>query len=345
MKFMTLYLICLSLWLLPLSVFSSELETEYDGGIIVPERKQIRLLIYKGGADTASRNWNNTNNIIWSMDIRNADGVAAKNMDTYNSIWGGRTSLNDVKRVIHNGKIHLIVVGNGKDGLAMYEFESKKCVFWSNVPGGPHDVAYLPGGYLVVANPQGGNNRIEIFDTRYNNKGPIPGTAIPFKVVHSVHWDGLQQLLWVWGNELKSYRLEVSNSVPKLIEVAKYIPKVPDIPDFYIGTGHGGSPMLVDDRRYLLLAAKQGILQFDTQSHSWTVYKEAPERSGIFSNPKGLSYNNITAEVIIAKASDTLYSADEKIGKRQINNTQFYKARWFQHNEFSFPSVEKSIKN
>jgi len=316
--------------------------TPYDGGIILPERERTKLFINKGGISAGERDWNNPDNLLWEMPLKNAKGVEADEIAAYNSLWNyGGTSINDVKRVIHKGSIHLVVTGNGGDAVAMYEYATKKCIFWSGTTAsGPHDVEYAPvgNGYILVANPAGNGAVLEVYDISSNNKGRA--FSVAHKGIHSVHWDAKQNLAWAWGsgqNGLKSYKLEIQNGQPVLTGKKEYVVSVAD---YEVGMAHGGSPMLIDGRRYLILAGKEGILQFDTESHEWDIVRwadrdEEGEATGLFRGCKGLSYNDNTGEIIIGKARDKIYSEDDNIGTRQLDNSEMYKARWWLHNSFS----------
>ena len=86
-----------------------------------------------------------------------------------------------------------------------------------------------------------------------------------------------------------------------------------------------------NDERNLLVAAKGGILRFNTLSNNWSVY------STKYSNPKGLSHNTETGEVIVSRSKNTIYSLEDGVGKRKLDNSQIYKARWWEHNTFGTP--------
>jgi len=319
-----------------------DFSTPYDGGIIVPERKSLTLYIFKGGTSASERDWNNSDNILWEMPLKNANGVAENDMNRYNNLWKGSNSINDIKRVIHNDAIHLVVTGNGGDAVAMYEFATKKCIYWSGTNNsGPHDADYAPlgSGYILVANPGGSGDVLEVYDISQNNKGRA--FSISHKGVHSVHWDAKQKLVWAWGSGqsgLCSYKLQVQDGKPVLTDKKEYTVTVPN---YEVGMAHGGSPMLKDDNRYLILAGKDGILRFDTETHDWTIKRWAEkdadgEATGIFRGCKGLSYNDITGEIIIGKSKDRIYSEDDNVGVRQLDNSETYKARWWLHNSFSY---------
>ncbi len=329
----------------PINITIESLAVKYftpiDKGIIVPERRSITLYIFKGGTSSTERDWNNPDNILWKLPLKNANGVAAGDMYTYNNLWQGGTSINDVKRVIHNGTIHLVVTGNGGDAVAMYEYATKKCIFWSGTTAtGPHDADYAPvgNGYILVANPASSGAVLEVYDISSNNKGSA--FSVAHKGVHSVHWDAMQKLIWAWGSGqsgLKSYKLVVQDGKPVLTDKIEYEVTVAN---YEVGMAHGGSPMLKDSRRYLILAGKDGLLRFDTESHGWSILRWAEkdkngEATGVFRGSKGLSYSDITGEIIIGKSKDRIYSEDDNIGVRQLDNSEIYKARWWLHNSFS----------
>lgn len=315
------------------------LTTAFDGAILVPERRAFELMLFRGGTSSAQRDWNRSANLLWSMPLKNARGVPRDEMADYNARWRGDNSINDAKRVIRNGEIHIAVTGNGGDVVALYEFATKRCVYWSGTDAtGPHDVDYIPrgSGYLVIANSQGSGSELELYDpSGGNDRGRIDGSAIAHSGVHSVHWDAEQEVLWAWGSgrePLKSYRLVFRDDGRPRLQLEDAFRVTAN--DFEVGTGHGGAPMLVDGQRSLILAGRDGILRFDTEDHTWEVLRRARD-SGTFRNPKGLSYNPDTGEVIIAKSTGTVYSMDDGVGRRELDDAEIYKARWWFPNPFS----------
>ena len=123
----------------------------------------------------------------------------------------------------------------------------------------------------------------------------------------------MQKLVWAWGSGqsgLKSYKLVVQDGKPVLTDKIEYEVTVAN---YEVGMAHGGSPMLKDGRRYLILAGKDGLLRFDTESHTWSILRwaekdENGEATVIFRGSKGLSYSDITGEIIIGKSKDRIYS-------------------------------------
>ncbi len=254
-------------------------------------------------------------------------------MTRYNGMWKGDNSINDVKRVMHKEAIHIVVVGNGGDVVSMYEYATKKCIYWGKTNNtGPHDVEYVPvgNGYLVVGNPGGCGDVLEIYDiSAGTNKGRSLSTS--HQAPPTLHRDAKQNLLWAWGSGqsgLSSYKLVVKEGKPSLTNKKAYTVSVAN---YEVGMAHGGTPMLKDGKRYLALAGKDGILSFDTESHEWDIVRwadkdEDGEATGIFRGCKGLSHNDITGEIIIGKSKDVIYSEDDNIGVRKLDNSAFYKA-------------------
>jgi len=84
---------------------------------------------------------------------------------------------------------------------------------------------------------------------------------------------------------------------------------------------------------------KDGMHPFDTESHlsilRWAEKDENRELTDIFHGCKELIYNDITGEIIIGKPKGRSYSEDDKIGLRQLDNSEIYKASWWRHNFFS----------
>lgn len=218
----------------------------------------------------------------------------------------------------------------------MYDFETHELVYWSHTCGkSPHDVEYIPlrGGFLAVANSRGNDSEIELYDLRESNNNKCIRPRRDHNGVHTVHWDGKLSRLWAWGAEnvgLVSYKVVFESDSMRLVRDQEFHPH---IAGFTVGVGHGSSPMITPDKRYLLLAGKSGILRFDTESHDWNVVKWAPNNEGPYSNPKGLAYNIQTGEVILTQSNSKVYSVDA--GVREMPESDIYKAPWWQHNGFS----------
>lgn len=301
------------------------------GSLLIPDRVTHTLYIFGGDAPVgrnAIKSFDKSD-ALWSMPLHPAE------------LWRGDNSINDVRRVFHNGRVHLAVAGNGGNVVALYDFESTGLVYYSSTCGdNPHDVEYVPlmGGYFAVADARGNDSMIELYDINgRNNNMCIDGSTVDHKGVHSLHWDGKQELLWAWGAGsagLVSYRimLDDESGDPRLVMKDTFIP---DITNFYVGTGHGSSPVVTQDgHRHLLLAGKSGILRFDTESHIFSVEQWAEEDDGIYSNPKGLSYNKDTGEVILARSNSNIYSLQS--GTRTLDGSDIYKAKWWQRNSFNY---------
>ena len=299
------------------------------GSLLLPDRVTNTLYMFSGDAPMGRNSIKllDKSLALWSMRLHPEE------------LWIGGNSINDVRRVIHNDRVHLAVAGNGGNVVALYDFESTELVYYSSTCGDhPHDVEYIPlgGGYFAVADSRGSDSMIELYDVNgQNDDGCIAGPTINQKGVHSLHWDGKQEILWAWGAGsagLVSYRVvfDDESEQPRLEKTGAY---VPDFFGFYIGTGHGSSPMIQDGKRYLLLAGKSGILRFDTESHVFAIEQLAEDDDGIYSNPKGVSYNEETGETILAQSDSNVYSLQS--GTRALEGSEIYKAKWWQINSFS----------
>ena len=301
------------------------------GSLLIPDRVTNTLYMF-GGEVPVGRNAVKSfdkSDSLWAVHLHPAE------------LWRGDNSINDVRRIIHNSRVHIAVAGNGGNVVALYDFESTELIYYSSTCGdNPHDVEYVPlmGGYFAVADARGNGSMIELYDINgRSNDMCIDGSTVEHKGVHSLQWDGKQDLLWAWGAGsagLVSYRivLDDESGEPRLVMKNTFIP---DIADFYVGTGHGSSPVVTQDgQRHLLLAGKSGILRFDTESHIFSVEQWAEEDDGIYSNPKGLSYNEETGEVILARSNSNIYSLQS--GTRTLAGSDIYKAKWWQRNSFSY---------
>jgi len=294
------------------------------GSIMIPERRRNTLFMFSGSEQNGEVELDEDES-LWSMRLYP------------NNLWTGSNSINDVKRIIHKDRVHMIVCGNGGDVVAMYDFETQELIYWSRTCGsGPHDVEYIPlrGGYLAVANARGSDSHIELYDLNGPNNNKCIRPKKDHNGVHSVLWDGKQKRVWAWGASnvgLVSYKVDFESDAPLLVKDQEF---QADITGFDVGVGHGASPMVTaDGRRLLLLAGKSGILQFDTESHQWSVVKWASGNEGDYSNPKSISYNMQTGEIILTQSNSKIYSLTG--GILQLPDSDIYKATWWQDNGFS----------
>ena len=104
------------------------------------------------------------------------------------------------------------------------------------------------------------------------------------------------------------------------------------ITGFEVGMAHGAAPKIVGAKRYLLLSAKSGILQFDTDTEEFQILKRAPNDAGLYRGVKGLSYNRDTGEIILTRSWDRVLSLSGNV--RRIKGARIYKARWWQERLF-----------
>mmetsp|Transcript_19333 Transcript_19333/g.55669 ORF Transcript_19333/g.55669 Transcript_19333/m.55669 type:complete len:688 (+) Transcript_19333:571-2634(+) len=304
-------------------------DKQLHGSLLLPDRVTNTLYMFRGDAPMGRNSIKllDKSSALWSMRLHPVE------------LWRGDNSINDVRRIIHKDRVHLAIAGNGGNVVALYDFESSDLVYYSSTCGNdPHDVEYIPleDGFLAVADARGSESMIELYDVSgQNDIGCIEGSIVDHKGVHSLHWDGKQRLLWAWGAGnagLVSYKVvfDDDSGRPRLEKEDTFFP---DFPGFYVGTGHGSSPMIENGKRYLLLAGKSGILRFDTESHLFTVEQLAEDDGGLYSNPKGVSYNEETGEVILARSDSNIYSLQS--GTRSLNGSEIYKAKWWQVNTFS----------
>lgn len=132
------------------------------GSLLVPDRVTNTLYMF-GGDAPQGRNAVETldkADARWSMTLHPAE------------LWQGDNSINDVRRIIHNDRVHIAVAGNGGNVVALYDFESSELVYYSSTCGdNPHDVDYIPrmDGYLAVADARGRESMIELYDISGRN--------------------------------------------------------------------------------------------------------------------------------------------------------------------------------
>lgn len=241
--------------------------------------------------------------------------------ENLNTIWKmklkgfyGSASINDAKRVTYKERLHIAVTGNTPNRAALVDFERKRIIFATQTGKHPHDID-LVENHLAVANSRPGS--IELY--------PLDGstmTSISHPGVHAVQYDHKKRLLWAWGarsKALRSYKL-----IRGRLALHKKYPTT-----FEVGVGHGAAPMVIGDKRYLLLAAKSGILRFDTDTEEFNMIQET---ESLYRGVKGISYSQETGEIIFTKNWAKIMSLHEPT--RYLPGTKIYKARFWQERFF-----------
>ena len=84
---------------------------------MIPERNRNTLFAFSGDEINGGEMLLNENDALWSMRL------------FPRSLWTGSNSINDVKRVMHKGRVHIIVCGNGGDGKYYFCQENSLCSF------------------------------------------------------------------------------------------------------------------------------------------------------------------------------------------------------------------------
>ena len=77
---------------------------------MIPERMRNTLIMFNGEEPNGEVELDEDES-LWSMRLYPSN------------LWTGSNSINDVKRIIHKDRVHIIVVGNGGDG------EHRHCIY------------------------------------------------------------------------------------------------------------------------------------------------------------------------------------------------------------------------
>ena len=237
--------------------------------------------------------------IIWKMKLKNFYGSA---------------SINDAKRVNYKNRPHIAVTGNTPYRAALIDFRKKQIIFTTTTGKHPHDVDLMENN-LVVANSRPGS--IELY--------PLDGSpmsSIRHPGVHAVQYDHQKKLLWAWGasaKPLRSYKLTRNRLTLHKTYSTHYD----------VGVGHGAAPMVTQDKRYLLLAARGGILTFDTDTEEFDMLQST---ESLYRGVKGLSFSQDNGEIIFTKNWSKIMSLQKPT--RYLPNTKIYKARFWQRRLF-----------
>lgn len=74
-----------------------------QGSIMIPERRRNIIFMFSGEKPSGSLKVWDEAEALWSMRLHP------------HNLWIGSNSINDVKRVVHKGRVHVVVCGNGGD--------------------------------------------------------------------------------------------------------------------------------------------------------------------------------------------------------------------------------------
>lgn len=290
-----------------------------DGGLMVFEEEDHSIRIYDG----RYRESLSEKNILWKWrvrDVRDSDFV-----------FRFTRTKNDVKQVLFQGELHLLIVSSRGDGVALIHFDSGKLVYHKKVLGSIHSAAMAPNDNILLADAKGYARLLS------TSSGKI--SSCSHSSAHGAVWDKEQELMWVWGSggRMVGYPISGTKTNPKLeCGRARHIEAGP-------GGGHDLQPML-DGSRMLIGSSGPHIFFFNTDldwpEGPWGFIQKYPRQRGI----KGVSRNSKTGEIVYVRndrsndikyRSNVIRSLDGRT-RTLTGKTAMYKIRWFQPDCFSF---------
>ena len=172
---------------------------DYDGGLMLFEEKDNAIRIYDGEYKQKLM----PSDILWEWKVEDA-----KNKDF--RVRFSKTK-NDVKQVLYQGELHLLLVSSRGDGVALVHFDSGELVYHKRVVGSVHSAALTPRGNILLADSKG---YIGLLSTSTGKLSRCPHSS-----AHGVVWDKEQELAWGWGGgkRMVGYPISGSRENPSLV--------------------------------------------------------------------------------------------------------------------------------
>jgi len=259
--------------------------------------------------------WSKEEAVLWQWSAAQSVDIKAKH-----KIWF--SLLTECKRVLNGTNVITSASGGA---IAMVRMVDKKVIFYAQPGGNTHSVEILPDGNLVSASSYG---FLKVFCTDPAvSKSPENGKFSTLKLhgAHGVVWDNKLQRLWaVGGTELVCCKYSGNRANPALEIGASF-----KLPGCY-GGGHDLFP--VPGTRKLFVTGQE-VWTFDTEEGTFSDFDNRGDIKSITQrSPDGLVFLMQPTE---SWWSDSILSADGKIEK-SLPGAQFYKARWWVPNVFSY---------
>lgn len=225
----------------------------------------------------------------------------------------------DAKRVEHDGVVYILAAYHGR--VRLVRFSDQKLLKDYPSYSSCHSAELLPDGAIVTANSNHGMLRLHRSEQDYSD------LEVPY--AHGLAWDKTRHCLWAVGDFL--YRIDYSDG--KLVIDEKF--KLPLTP-----TGHDLFPLRENAK--LLVSNNDALFLFDIATEKFSQIsallhiKSASQHvdgSIWVSDPKEIegaaSWQSDSVMVIQPNAPEKRYTREP---------SRFYKARWWQPVNFSYPS-------
>jgi len=277
-----------------------ESNAQSENDILIADQKTGRILVLDSNED-----WNSRRAIKWEFSIKKQSAVFSRLFPR----------LNDAKRLDRDGRIFIVIAGNGGDGIALIDFETKKPIFYTRADGDPHTAEVLPGGYRAASLPRRGG--VKLFPMDRNMSRAV--STIPHPGAHALLWDDDTSVLWSWGGAALK-KIGFDRRGMKLIKT------------YRIPGGYGGGHDMTAFDGQLYVTHNGGISAFDVVSGTWKHVILDRRLRGI----KGLSYNGI--ELIYTQSNERATGLRSRTNAVQSTTNAdrvakwggWYKARWFE---------------
>ncbi|WP_164111573.1 MULTISPECIES: DUF6528 family protein [Sphingobacterium] len=236
----------------------------------------------------------------------------------------------DEAKAVYQKQYILLTASSG--GVALVRISDKKLMFYTRDPGNPHSAELLPDGNIVMAssiasNGQGDALKLYKVDSlnayvakehkRYNQT-----------FAHNVVWDYKRNILWSTDDQnLYTFTYENNGGDLSLTKGSKFY----TLPD---RDPHDMFPVYGKEELYLTTSSK--IYIFDINSGKFMEHPYSKR------NIKSISDGPAGFGTIIVEPT-TSYWTNRIINIRGSSaffkdSYKMYKARWFIHNPFSYPS-------
>jgi hypothetical protein len=244
---------------------------------------------------------------VWSWKGEDSDGMP--------SYMRNKFLTTDECKPYNKGENILITSSGG--GVAYVERENGNTLFYASVPNA-HSAEILPGNYVATAasySVEGNSLNIYKLDS-----SDAVITSDSLYGAHGLYWDDKDELLWALGsNELRSYSLDLDNSVPYLkLEYSQVLPE------------SGGHDLVESSgNKHLLLSTSKSVWVFDKVEKIFSKHGTI----GDIQNVKSLSYSSLSKRLAYVKATEDTWWAyyirfAESDNVVYFPGEKIYKARW-----------------
>ncbi|MDO5310187.1 MAG: DUF6528 family protein [Planctomycetia bacterium] len=280
--------------------------------VLAAEQRDTRLILYREGAS----DWNNPDSIAWQWD-------PSKALPADQAKWFG--NISECKSAC--GTSCALVAASG-GGVALIRLEDSAILFYGLAGGNTHSIAMTPDGNFISASSTGAFLALFVPQGDLSEPASAPTPIykkFPYFGAHGVVWDDKRQILWALGSrEITAYRYIGGKESPDLQEIWKQELK---------GAANNGHDLYPAPGYDALMTTGEGVTVFDPDKKEFI---EVSNRHGVKSI--SLSHDGLTllqCATIEWWCESVFYDDLKKHKVGTYDGAKFYKARWFEPNEFS----------